>query len=159
MILTGTFPHGGITSSMDNGTIFGSHSTNGTTLTPLLDGGFHHGISSSVPNSLSSLARVGSVGNQSTVSDSGPSQGEMKLDFHGIASLHPHSLPDYQDRLGNGASSNSPGQITSGISARASEIIENHKLNEGGKYIELYISCFVQFLSFSSLMIELINII
>lgn len=89
-------------------------------------------MSSSVPNSVSSLTRVGSVGNQSNISES-PSQGEMKFDFHALSNLHPHSLPDYHDRIGNGVSRNPSSAISSSMSARASELIENHKLNESGK--------------------------
>lgn len=89
-------------------------------------------MSSSVPNSVSSLTRVGSVGNQSNISES-PSQGEMKFDFHALSNLHPHSLPDYHDRIGNGVSRNPSSAISSSMSARGSELIENHKLNESGK--------------------------
>uniref|UniRef100_A0A2K2B821 RRM domain-containing protein n=1 Tax=Populus trichocarpa TaxID=3694 RepID=A0A2K2B821_POPTR len=50
-----------ISTGMDNGPILGAHSA---TQAPFFESALHHGISSSVPNSMSSLSRVESAGNQ-----------------------------------------------------------------------------------------------
>ncbi|KAL3511505.1 hypothetical protein ACH5RR_030906 [Cinchona calisaya] len=137
---SGPFSQGGITSSMDNGTIFGSHSASGATVTPFFDNAFHHGVSSIAANSLPSLIRVGSSGNHANVSESGHSQGEMNFEFRGVPNFHPHSLPDYHDGSGNGVSCNSPGHMSSNISARPSEMIENPqfcRVGSSGHPVEL----------------------
>ncbi|XP_027098705.2 protein MEI2-like 4 isoform X1 [Coffea arabica] len=121
---SGPFAHGGIPSSMDNGTIFGSQSASGATVSPFFDNAFHH-VVSSAPNSLPSLTRAGSSGNHTRDGESSHSQGEMKLELRSVPNYHPHSLPDYHDGLGNGISCNSPGHMSSNISARPSEMIEN----------------------------------
>ncbi|KAA8532257.1 hypothetical protein F0562_032290 [Nyssa sinensis] len=112
---SGPVPQGGITSSsMENGTILGARSAIRAPVSPFLENMFNHGISSSVPNSLSSA----------------------------LQNFNPHSLPEHHYGLGNGASCNSPG-MAANISARPLERIENRqfgrvssnghsvKLNEG----------------------------
>lgn len=108
-----------------------------------LDTAFHHGISSSVPNSLPSLVRVESVGNQSGVTESSHPSGPLKFDVHGSPAFHPHSLPEYHEGLANGAPS--PGTVAATVNPRPTERIENRQfcrvnsnghsidLNEGGK--------------------------
>ncbi|THF98088.1 hypothetical protein TEA_012736 [Camellia sinensis var. sinensis] len=70
---------------------------------------FHHGISSSIPNSLPSLVRVELLGNQSGLPEPPLSPGQPKIEFQGTPNFHPYSLPEYQDGLINGAPCNSPG--------------------------------------------------
>ncbi|CAI9775460.1 unnamed protein product [Fraxinus pennsylvanica] len=98
----GPYSLGGITSNTNNGTILGSHFTNGNPNSPLLDNVFHHGASCSVPNSLPTLVRVRSVANQSSVGESGHSGGSLKFEIQGMPNSHPHSLPEYHDGLAQG---------------------------------------------------------
>ena len=131
---------------MDHGNIAGVNSAIQATLGSYVENVFHHGISSSVPNSLPSLVRVESLGNQSSLPDSVHSQGQPRIEFQGTLNYHPHSLPEYHDGLTNGAHCNSPGVATN-ISVRPSERIENRQfcrvssnghpfeLNDAGKCI------------------------
>ncbi|KAL6969193.1 hypothetical protein U1Q18_028917 [Sarracenia purpurea var. burkii] len=119
--------HGGITSSgMDNGTLPGVHSALQAAISPFIDNMFNYGISSSVPNSLTSLVRIESLCNQSSLPESGHSQGQLKTEFQRTPNFNPHSLPEYHDVLTNGAPCNSPG-MAANISARPSERIENRQ--------------------------------
>lgn len=98
-------PLGTITSNgMDNGTSLGMYSVG----SPFLEAAFHQGISSSVPSSLPSLMRVGSVGNYSGITESGYTKGQLAFDIRPAPAIHPHSLPDYHDGLANGIPCNSP---------------------------------------------------
>ncbi|KAL7235700.1 hypothetical protein ACSBR1_019066 [Camellia fascicularis] len=100
---------------------------------------FHHGISSSIPNSLPSLVRVELLGNQSGLPEPALSLGRPKIEFQGTPNFHPHSLPEYQDGLINGAPCNSAGMATN-ISASPSERIENRqfcKVSSNGHPLEL----------------------
>ena len=119
---------------------------------PFLENMSHHGISSSVPNSLPSLLSVESMGGQSGLTDSALAQGQLKFDFQGTQSLHPHSLPEYQDGLANGAPCNPVGTMAANINPRP-ERIENRQLsgansngltvehNDGGK-CDVSLVCF-----------------
>ncbi|CAL5368767.1 unnamed protein product [Camellia sinensis] len=108
MGFSGPISHGGITSSgMDNGTISGVHTA--IQSPPFMERVFHHGISSSIPNSLPSLVRVELLGNQSGLPEPPLSPGQPKIEFQGTPNFHPYSLPEYQDGLINGAPCNSPG--------------------------------------------------
>lgn len=143
ILLIGPVAHAITSTGVDNGTIIGVHSA---IQTPSLDTAFHHNISSSVPNSLPSLVRVESVGNQSSVTDSTHSLGPVKFDVHGTPAFHPHSLPEYHDGLTNGSHCNSPGTATATVNPRPPERIDNRQfcrvnsnghsidLSEGGKY-------------------------
>lgn len=142
---------------VDNGTITGVHSA---IQTPSMDTAFHHGNSSSVPNSLPSLVKVESGGNQSGVTESSHSLGLLKFDVHGPPVFHPHSLPEYHDGLTMGAHCNSLGTATATatVNPRPPERIDNRQfcrvnskghsidLSEGGKYnlfmyFKFYCSC------------------
>uniref|UniRef100_A0A5B7BKU7 RRM domain-containing protein n=1 Tax=Davidia involucrata TaxID=16924 RepID=A0A5B7BKU7_DAVIN len=135
---SGPVPQEGVTSSStNNGTIFGTAIR--TPISPFLENVFSHEISSSVPNSLPSLVRVESIGNQSSLTESGHSQGQLKIEFQGTPNFHPHSLPEYHDGLANGASCNSPG-MAANISARPLERIENRpfcRVSSNGHSVEL----------------------
>lgn len=137
VLLTLPAPRGEIASSrMDRGTILGVHPT---IQAPSIESVFHHGISSSVPNSLPSLARVESVGNQ-PVLESGRSPGQLKFDIQGTSTFHPHSLPEYHNGLTNGVHVNSPGIITANISPSQPERFDNwqfHRASSNGHPIEL----------------------
>ncbi|XP_041014345.1 protein MEI2-like 4 isoform X1 [Juglans microcarpa x Juglans regia] len=131
-------PHGEIASSrMDRGTILGVHPT---IQAPSIESVFHHGISSSVPNSLPSLVRVESVGNQPGLAESGRSPGQLKFDIQGTTTFHPHSLPEYHNGLTNGVHVNSPGIITANISPSQQERFDNwqfHRVSSNGHPIDL----------------------
>ncbi|KAL6984021.1 hypothetical protein U1Q18_017396 [Sarracenia purpurea var. burkii] len=135
----GPVSHGGITSGMDNRTVPVVHSAIRAPVSPFLKNVFHHGISSSVPVSLPSLVRVESVGNRSSLSETGRSQGQLKAEFQGTHNFHPHSLPEYRDSLTNGSLCNSP-SMAANISARSSDRIENqqfYKVSSNGHPLEL----------------------
>lgn len=124
---------------MDNGTIPGVYSAFQAPISPLVGNMFHHGISSSVPNSLPSLVRVESLGNQSSLPEVGHAQGQPKIEFQISPNFQPHSLPEYHDVLTNGAPYNSPG-ISANISVRPSERIENRqfcRVSSNGHPLEL----------------------
>lgn len=123
--LTVPVQHGARTSSgVDNGTVISAH---GAIHTPPLETAFHHGISSSVPNSLSSLVRIESLGNQSSLTESNHSPGPLKFDIHGTSAFHPHSLPEFYDGLANGVHSNSPSTLSTSINPRPPERIDSRQ--------------------------------
>eukprot|EP00258_Populus_trichocarpa_P000126 XP_002297875.3 protein MEI2-like 4 isoform X1 [Populus trichocarpa] len=116
---------GTITSSgMDNGPILGAPSA---IQAPFLKSALHHGISSSVPNSLSSLLRVESAGNQTGFAELSHSPGQLKFDIQGAPNFHPHSLPEY-DGLNSGVHCNSPGAMAANINPRPLERIYTRQL-------------------------------
>ncbi|KAM5568357.1 protein MEI2-like 4 [Rosa sericea] len=105
---------GAITSSgTDNGAIMAVHSA-----APSFENMFHHGISSSVPNSLSSMMRVESAVSQSGLTESIHSASPLKFDIHGSPAFHPHSLPEYHNGLTNGINCNSTGSVSASINVR-----------------------------------------
>ncbi|GAB2280771.1 hypothetical protein Dimus_015397 [Dionaea muscipula] len=80
-----------------------------------MENAFCHGISSSVPSSLSSLLRKETGGNQACLSESGPSCNQIKYDFEGMPNFHPLSLPEHPDVLAIGASSHSSTNMAGGV--------------------------------------------
>ncbi|KAK1270104.1 Protein MEI2-like 4 [Acorus gramineus] len=104
---------------------------------PFVDSAFH-GISSSVPHTLSSTLRgapVGNHGNPSSLMDSSHSHGQMKYSLQSVPTLHPHSLPEYHDGIGNGVAYNSPSAMSAmgmNINSRPSEGIDNGHFHRGG---------------------------
>lgn len=105
-------------------------------VSPLLESGFNHGISSSVPNGLQSLSRVGSIGNQPGLAKSIQLPGHLKFDIRGTSPLHPHSLPEYHDGFINPGS---PGVMAANINPMQ-ERIDNrqlHRVSSNGHSMEL----------------------
>ncbi|KAK1309996.1 Protein MEI2-like 4 [Acorus calamus] len=91
-----------------------------------------YGISSSVPQTLSS-SPVGNHGNLASLTDSSHSLRQMKYDIQSVPTLHPHSLPEYHDGIGNGY--NSPGVMSTmgmNINSRPNEGIENRLMHRVG---------------------------
>ena len=119
-MLTGTI----ISTGMDNGPILGSPSA---MQAPFLETALHHGISSSVPNSMSSLLRVESAGNQTGFAELSHSPGHLKFDIQSSLNFHPHSLPEY-DGLNSGVHCNSPGVMAANINPRPLERIDTRQL-------------------------------
>ncbi|KAJ6703247.1 RNA RECOGNITION MOTIF-CONTAINING [Salix viminalis] len=113
-----------ISSGMDNGPILGSPSA---MQAPFLETALHHGISSSVPNSMSSLLRVESAGNQTGFAELSHSPGHLKFDIQSSLNFHPHSLPEY-DGLNSGVHCNSPGVMAANINPRPLERIDTRQL-------------------------------
>ncbi|KAJ6414815.1 hypothetical protein OIU84_003766 [Salix udensis] len=113
-----------ISSGMDNGPILGSPSA---MQAPFLETALHHGISSSVPNSMSSLLRVESAGNQTGFAELSHSPGHLKFDIQSSLNFHPHSLPEY-DGLNSGVHFNSPGVMAANINPRPLERIDTRQL-------------------------------
>ncbi|KAG8365787.1 hypothetical protein BUALT_Bualt17G0008100 [Buddleja alternifolia] len=133
---SGSLSFGGAVARTD---IHGPRSTNGGPISTLLDNALHHGVSSSVPNSLPSLVR-GEKGNQSSMSESGHLWNPLKFDLHGSPNPHPHSLPEYHDGLANGPPFGSPTGMAANISSRAPEMIDSQqfrRVNSNGQSIEL----------------------
>lgn len=128
IIIPGSVSLGGPLPSTDTGTILGPLSTNGGPISPLLDSVLnHHGVSSSVPNGLSSLARVDSVNQQLSVAESGHPRNHLKFELQGMSNLHPHSLPEYHDGLSNGHPFGSPSTMAANINSRPPEIIDGQQ--------------------------------
>lgn len=112
---------------MDNGTVPAVHPAIRAPISgPFMENAFHQGLSSSVPNSLSSLVRVESLGNQSSFPESGHSQRQLKVGFQGTPDFHPHSFLEYHDSLTNGAQCNSP-VMDANVSARPCNRNENRQ--------------------------------
>ncbi|XP_065852375.1 protein MEI2-like 4 [Euphorbia lathyris] len=116
-ISTNGFPgpgsHAGIiSSSMDDGTFSGLGSAK--------QSAFCHGISSSVPNSMSSFTNQTGLGEP----------GQRKYDIQGTPNSHPHSLPDNYDDL------KSMIQSMSFMQAERNGNRKLHKVNSNGHLIE-----------------------
>ncbi|KAL3649904.1 hypothetical protein CASFOL_006307 [Castilleja foliolosa] len=123
----------------ENGTIFGSLSKNGGPINQLMDNLLHPGVSSSVPNSLPSLARVES-GNRSSITESSHLRNHPKFELQGTTNLHPHSLPEYHDGLSSGPPFGSSSNMTATIGTRQSERIDSqqfHRVGSNGQSLEL----------------------
>ncbi|MBA0758853.1 hypothetical protein Gotri_021815 [Gossypium trilobum] len=88
--------------NMDIGT---SSGLNSAIKAPFLEPTVHHGISSGVSNSLTSMVRAGSIGNQSVIAESDHLQ--MKFDIQGAPTFYPYSLPEYQNGLSRAIHSSS----------------------------------------------------
>ncbi|XP_039038530.1 protein MEI2-like 4 [Hibiscus syriacus] len=89
-----------------------------------------HGVSPIVSNGLSSMVRMGSIGHQSVMVESGHSQ--MKLDVQGAPAFYPRPLPEYQNGFSRAVHSNSSGPKASNINSKPMEIIDNKPLSRIG---------------------------
>nr|GMD50984.1 protein MEI2-like 4 isoform X1 [Ipomoea batatas] len=118
---------GGIPSSLENGTMFGSKSPSRAPLTQYLDNSLNHGMSLSPNSSLSSFVRLESVGKQSNLSETSHLLGQMNIEFRGKPNGRTCSLPEYHDGLSNGVLSNSPGAMATNINAWTSEVIDKQQ--------------------------------
>lgn len=131
-MLTGAPPYGAvISSSMNNASTLGLPSA---TQAPFLES-----ECSSVPNSLSSLLRVESAGNQTGLAEPGRMQGQLNFDFQGTQIFHPRSLPEYHNGLKSVLHCNSLGSMTTNTSQKPLERIDNrqsHKTGTDGRSIE-----------------------
>lgn len=140
---TGALPHGAIISNgMDKGTILGLASATKV---------------SSVPNSLSSLVRVESAGNQTGLAEHGHQRGQLQFDFQGTPHFNPHSLPEYHDGLTSVLHCKSPGSMASPKPHERIDNTQAHRtlvnghsieLNDGGKWASIgFTFCFFIFVS------------
>lgn len=112
---------------LDNGAIVGLHSAVRAPIDPFLETAFH-GISSSLPHSLSSPVRAASVSNHNSQTGLGElshSLGHMNFGFQSMPIFHPHSLPEYHhESISSGVAYNSPGgmsTIAASMSSRPAE--------------------------------------
>ncbi|XP_047310430.1 protein MEI2-like 4 [Impatiens glandulifera] len=115
--------HGGIapSSSMDNGTLPGSHLSIESPYSQFMDSAFRHGISSSVPNNLLKDDYIGRLSN--LPKNSIPTMGHhMKFDFQ---KLHPHSLPEYHDGFTEMIPCNSQSMSAVDVNIRPSRLSSN----------------------------------
>ncbi|KAM3303841.1 protein MEI2-like 4 isoform X3 [Capsicum chacoense] len=134
----GAFLHVGHASNMENGSILGRQSANGSAINSYLDNAFDCGLSFSVPNSLLRLESKGST--QANVGETGHLPSQVNFDFRGTSGLHPHSPPEYHDGLSNGTSSISSGGISATMNIRPLEAIENRQFSRvgpNGQLVEL----------------------
>ncbi|KAJ6842225.1 protein MEI2-like 4 isoform X2 [Iris pallida] len=134
----GSLKFGATTStSVDNGTIQGLHSAVRAPVIPFVET-TNHGISSSVPQNISSPARVASLGshrNPACHGESGHSLGQVKFGFQGVPIMHPHSLPQHHDGMTNGIpySSSTMPAMAMNINSRHGEGFDNyvHRVGSG----------------------------
>jgi hypothetical protein len=82
-----------------------------------------HGISSSVPNTLPSVIKVKSVGNQCEFTESS-SPGQFNLDTQAALAFHPHSLPERHHVFTNDVPLN-PIEVAAKINLKTQERIDN----------------------------------
>ncbi|XP_073118242.1 protein MEI2-like 4 isoform X3 [Elaeis guineensis] len=134
----GSIPLGPITSNgLENGASQGPHSAARGPINPFLESTFH-GISSSVPQSLSSPAGIASVGNpnnQSIHDELSYSLGQLSFGFQSLQGYHPHSLPEYPNGLSNGipySSSNTMSSINVNINSKPAEENDNRHFHRVG---------------------------
>jgi len=121
------FSHGPINSSiLQSDAALGVDAGMRAAMHPLVQNSSRHGISSSVPCDLSSVVRAESLCNQSGISGSGNLLSQVKYDFGGVATLHPHSLPEYTRSLANAASYTN---LPSNFSSLLSERVDNSHLS------------------------------
>ncbi|KAK4773544.1 hypothetical protein SAY87_028563 [Trapa incisa] len=95
---------------------------------PFHESAFHQGISSSVPNSLPSLMRVGPAGSHPGLARPGHLMGHLTFDSEPAQNVHPHSLPDYHDPLGNGIHGHSPSTIVTPLNSQSMERVNGRQL-------------------------------
>ncbi|XP_008791022.1 protein MEI2-like 4 isoform X2 [Phoenix dactylifera] len=134
----GSIALGAITSNgLENGGSQGLHSAIRAPISPFVESTFH-GISSSVPQSLSSPVRIASVGNRSNQSIHGElSQplGQMSFGFQNLPGFHPHSLPEYHNGLTNGipySSSNTMSSMGVNVNSGPADGIDNRHIHQVG---------------------------
>ncbi|WOK97485.1 hypothetical protein Cni_G06193 [Canna indica] len=114
---------GAITSnSLEDGSIHDFKSAIRSPIVPHMEAKFH-GISSSMPQNLSSPVNIASVANkanQAAHAEASHSLGQMNFGFQDMPSFHPHSLPDFHHRVTNGIpfNSNTMGAIGVGVISR-----------------------------------------
>eukprot|EP00268_Persea_americana_P031398 TRINITY_DN3053_c0_g1_i4.p1 TRINITY_DN3053_c0_g1~~TRINITY_DN3053_c0_g1_i4.p1 ORF type:complete len:1017 (+),score=195.61 TRINITY_DN3053_c0_g1_i4:488-3538(+) len=135
----GPVPPKGIASNgLDNIIVRGLYSTISAPISSLVNTTFH-GISSSLPRSLSSLVGVASVGNHS--SQMGPGEhshslDQLKFGFKCIPTFHPHSLPEYHgEGVTNGVAYNSlcsMSTMSASMNSLPSEGIDNRHIPRVG---------------------------
>ncbi|KAJ8759396.1 hypothetical protein K2173_006916 [Erythroxylum novogranatense] len=123
-----------VSNSMCNGTILGATSV---MQTQYLESDFHHGISSSVPNSFSSLLGIESAGNCTGFAEASHSNGQFNFDVQCTRKFHPHSLPEYHNDLNRGAACDSHGAMPANINFSPHERISNKQSFRVGKHGQL----------------------
>ncbi|RAL55024.1 hypothetical protein DM860_013720 [Cuscuta australis] len=123
---------GGIPSSLESGTMFGAKSPSRAPQTQYLDNNLDQGISAFSPNSLASLVRLESVGNQSNLGETSHLLGQMNIELMRKRNGLPCSLPEYLDGLTNGVPSSSPGVMSSNINGWPSEVADGQRFQRIG---------------------------
>ncbi|KAL6634456.1 hypothetical protein ACP70R_027127 [Stipagrostis hirtigluma subsp. patula] len=125
---------------LENGSISGMHSGLLTSMSPFREPSFP-GLSSTIPQSLSSPIGITSGANHSNQASLGElshslgrMNGHMNYGFQGMGSLHPHSLPEVHNGVANGAPYNlnmiAPGGING--NSRTSEAVDSRHLHKVG---------------------------
>lgn len=127
---------------LDNISIEDLQSPVRTPLSLFIENAISHG-SSSVPSTLPSPTRVGSISNDFGLGQTSNSSGQMKFGNPSIPSYHSHSLPEYHDNFVNAIrynSSHTNEDKTGHIGLRITEAIDNshiHRVGSNGNPIEI----------------------
>jgi len=127
-------------SGRENGSIHGLHSGLLTSMSPFREASFS-GLSSTIPQSLSSpigIASAATHSNQASLGELshslGRMNGQMNYGFQGMGALHPHSLPEAHNGATNGTPYNlntmAPGGINS--NSRTAEAVDSRHLHKVG---------------------------
>lgn len=119
------FSHGPINcTSVESESGLGTNAGKRAPLGSFVDSSLRHGISSSVPSGLPSLFRAESAGKQPNVSESGNAVNQIQYDLRGLPTLHPNSLPEFNDGLATVSPCNSIGNMPTTVSSLPPERVE-----------------------------------
>lgn len=129
-----------MSSGRDNGSIHSLHSGLLTSMSPFREASFP-GLSSTIPQSLSSpigIASAATHNNQSSLGELshslGRMNGHMNYGFQGMGALHPHSLPEVHNGATNGAPYNLSTMAPVGVNSnsRTAEAVDSRHLHKVG---------------------------
>ena len=127
-------------SGRENGSIHGLHSGLLTSMTPFREASFP-GLSSTIPQSLSSpigIASAATHSNQASLGELSHSlsrmNGHMNYGFQGMGALHPHSLPEVHNGANNGTPYNLNPMAPVGVNSnsRTAEAVDSRHLHKVG---------------------------
>ncbi|KAF8693244.1 hypothetical protein HU200_038626 [Digitaria exilis] len=129
-----------MSSGRDNGSIHSLHSGLLTSMSPFREASFP-GLSSTIPQSLSSpigIASAATHNNQSSLGELshslGRMNGHMNYGFQGMGALHPHSLPEVHNGATNGTPYNLSTMAPVGVNSnsRTAEAVDSRHLHKVG---------------------------
>ncbi|CAD6244401.1 unnamed protein product [Miscanthus lutarioriparius] len=127
-------------SGRENGSIHGLHSGLLTSMSPFREASFP-GLSSTIPQSLSSpigIASAATHSNQASLGELSHSlsrmNGHMNYGFQGMGALHPHSLPEVHNGANNGTPYNLNPMAPVGVNSnsRTAEAVDSRHLHKVG---------------------------
>jgi len=127
-------------SGRENGSIHGLHSGLLTSMSPFREASFP-GLSSTIPQSLSSPIGIASAATHSSQASLGElshslsrMNGHMNYGFQGMGALHPHSLPEVHNGANNGTPYNLNTMAPIGVNSnsRTAEAVDSRHLHKVG---------------------------